>query len=286
MVPGLVRQLSLGVERPARDTRPVDFTYLTRVPGPPLDRYVELIWYARGQIGHARELIAPTGSTVAAVVLGAPIRQTPADGPPFLAKTGFLIGPHDRPIVNEPTAETHCLGVVTTPVGCRAVLGLEPADLRGRVTGWPPTDRLREELHGTPAEQLRQVERTLTVGDTRGTERCALAVAALEAEPARSVADIADELGVSHGHLDREFSRVVGLSPRTLARILRVRRLLEHIDVHGRIGWTELAVSLGWFDQAHLIRDFKRHTGVTPAQYQDALRRYRPDEIEPGFVPM
>jgi AraC-like DNA-binding protein len=264
----------------------VEFTYLTRVPGPPLDRYVELIWYARGRIDHARELIAPTGSTVAAVILGSPIRQTPATGPPFLATTGFLIGPHDRPIVNEPTAETYCLGVVTTPVGCRAVLGLEPAGLRGRVTGWPAADRLREELHGTPAELLRQVERTLTIGDTGGTERCARAVAALEDAPARGVAEIADELGVSHGHLDREFSRVVGLGPRTLARILRVRRLLEHIDVHGQIGWTELAASLGWFDQAHLIRDFKRHTGVTPSQYQAAQRRYRPDEVEPGFVPM
>lgn len=262
------------------------FTYLTHVPGPPLDRYVELIWYARGQIDHPRELIAPTGSTVAAVVFGAPIRQTPASGPDHLATTGFLIGPHDRPIVNEPTAETHCLGVVTTPVGCRAVLGLAPAGLRGRVTGWGPAERLRDELHGTPAEQLRQVERTLTVGDTRGTERCARAVAALEESPARSIAEIASELGVSHGHLDREFSSVVGLGPRTLARILRVRRLLRHIDVHGQIGWTELAASLGWFDQAHLIRDFKRHTGVTPSQYQDALRRYRPDDIEPGFVPM
>jgi AraC-like DNA-binding protein len=264
----------------------VEFTYVTRVPGPPLDRYVELIWYARGRIDHPRELIAPTGSTVAAVVLGPPIRQTPAGGATFLATTGFLIGPHDRPIVNEPTGETHCLGVVTTPVGCRAVLGLEPADLRGRVTAWPPADRLRDELHGTPADMLLHVERTLTVDDTRGVDRCARAVAALEAAPARSIAEIARELGVSHGHLDREFSQVVGLSPRTLARILRVRRLLRHIDVHGRIGWTELAASLGWFDQAHLIRDFKRHTGVTPSQYQDALRRYHPDEIEPGFVPM
>jgi AraC-like DNA-binding protein len=163
---------------------------------------------------------------------------------------------------------------------------MAPASLRCQVTAWPAADRLRDELHGTPTDMLAQVERTLTIGDTRGTERCARAVAALEAAPARSVAEIAGELGVSHGHLDREFSRVVGLGPRTLARILRVRRLLEHIDVHGQIGWTELAASLGWFDQAHLIRDFKRHTGVTPSQYQQALRRYRPDEIEPGFVPM
>jgi AraC-like DNA-binding protein len=264
----------------------VEFTYVTRVPGPPLDRYVELIWYARGRMDNPRELIAPTGATVAAVIFGAPIRQTPAGGSPFLATTGFLIGPHDRPIVNEPTAETHCLGIVTTPVGCRAVLGLEPANLRGRVTGWPPADRLRDELDGSPQERLRQVEHTLTIGDTRGADRCARAVAALEAAPARSIAEIADELGITHGHLDREFSRVVGLSPRTLARILRVRRLLEHIDIHAPVEWTELAGSLGWFDQAHLIRDFKRHTGVTPSRYQAAQRRYRPDEVEPGFVPL
>src|ERR1700741_4404622 len=93
----------------------MDFTYLTHTPAPPLDRYVELIWYARGQIDPPRELIAPTGSTVAAVVFGSPLRQTPAGGQPFLATTGFLIGPHDRPIVNEPTAETHRLGILTPP---------------------------------------------------------------------------------------------------------------------------------------------------------------------------
>src|ERR1700741_3232321 len=264
----------------------MDFTYLTHTPAPPLDRYVELIWYARGQIDHPREPIAPTGSTVAAVVFGSPLRQTPAGGQPFLATTGFLIGPHDRPIVNEPTAETHCLGIVTTPVGCHAALGLEPARLRGRVAGWPPAQRLRAELTGTPDEMLDHVLGTLEIGDTRGVDRCARAVAALEEAPARGIAELATELGVTHRALHRQFSRVVGLSPRTLARILRVRRLLEHIDVHGQIGWTELAGSLGWFDQAHLIRDFKRHTGVTPSQYQNTLRRYRPEEVEPGFVPM
>jgi AraC-like DNA-binding protein len=264
----------------------VDFTYLTRVPGPPLDRFVELLWYARGQVEHRRELIAPTGSTVAAVVLGDPIRQTPAGGEPYLATDGFLIGPHDRPIVNEPTGETHCLGVVTTPIGCRVVFGLDPAALRGRVTGWPRAARLRAELTGPPEAMLAHVEEGLAVGDTKGVDRCAHAVAALEAEPARPIAGLAAELGVTHGHLDREFARVVGLSPRTLARLLRVRRLLEHLDVHGEIGWPGLAGELGWFDQAHLIRDFKRHTGVTPARYQATLRRYRPEEIEPGFVPL
>lgn len=273
----------------------MEFTFLTRAPAAPLARYVESIWYARGRIDYARELIAPTGSTVAGIVLGPPIRQTSAAGPAFLATTGFLIGPHDRPIVNEPTAETFCAGIVTTPVGCRAVFGVDPAGLRGRVvdlaTTWPTARRLRDELAGpAPAEVLAKVEATLTaaLGEVDpGVDRCAAAVVALEAEPARSIGALAASLGVSHGHLDREFSRVVGLGPRTLARILRLRALLAHIDVYGEIEWIELAAKLGWFDQAHLIRDFKRHTGVTPSEYQAAQRRtYRPEDAAPGFVPM
>ena len=62
------------------------------------------MWFARGTMRGPRERIAPTGSTVLGIVLGDPIRQTPANGhgEPFLAERGFLIGPHDAPIVNEP----------------------------------------------------------------------------------------------------------------------------------------------------------------------------------------
>ena len=65
---------------------------------------------------------------------------------------------------------------------------------------------------------------------------------------------------------------LVGLGPRVLARLLRMRRLLETIDARGPVGWSERAAELGWLDQAHLIRDFKRHTGVTPTTYLAARR--------------
>jgi methylphosphotriester-DNA--protein-cysteine methyltransferase len=113
-------------------------------------------------------------------------------------------------------------------------------------------------------------------------------VGQLSADPTRPVSDIATGVGVSHGYLDRQFSEQVGLSPRTLARILRMRRLLEVIDVYGSVEWADKAAELGWFDQAHLIRDFKRHTGVTPSQYVSAQRStYDRTEAasSAGFVP-
>jgi AraC-like DNA-binding protein len=274
------------------------FEYVPRRPGGETSRFVESIWFARGRIVGARERIAPTGSTVAAIVLGDPIRQTPVGaGTPLVADTGFLIGPHDRPIVNEPLGDTYCIGIVTTPVGCRPVLGLAPAELRGRVldlvSAWPRAANLRRALPDcrTPAEALDLVEEALRTPETfdhRAFARCELAVRRLAADPTRPVTDIAAELGVSHGHLDRQFTEQVGLSPRTLARILRMRRLLEDIDVHGPVGWADKAAELGWSDQGHLIRDFKRHTGVTPARYLAAQRSMYDREAaadSAGFVP-
>lgn len=258
------------------------FEYVSRQMVGESAGFVESIWFARGYITGVRERIAPTGSTVAAIVLGDPIRQTPTGpAPDLVADTGFLIGPHDRPIVNEPLGQTYCVGIVTTPVGCRPALGLAPAALRGRVLdlcqAWPAAGALRQTLLAcrSPDEALDLVAAVLQTPeafDRKAFERCEAAVAQLSAEPSRPVADIAAELGVTHGHLDRQFTDQVGLSPRTLARILRMRRLLDSIDVHGAVGWADKASELGWSDQAHLIRDFKRHTGVTPSEYLAAQR--------------
>jgi AraC-like DNA-binding protein len=275
----------------------MEFRFVSRRPGPPLHRFTESVWYARGQIEYPWELIAPTGSTVAVVVLGSPIRVTPMGGPggSIPAVAGFLIGPHDRPVVNAPTAETYCVGIVSTPVGCRALFGTSPAPLRGRVVdleaAWPAAAMLRAALLSTsgPERMLDLVEAALRAGlDPAGeaVDRCEAVIRLLEDDPTRPIADLAAEVGISHGHLDREFTAVVGLSPRALSRILRLRVLLADLDVYAPVNWTALAARLGWFDQSHLIRDFKRHTGVTPSEYVAAQRdAFTPEQAAPGFVP-
>jgi AraC-like DNA-binding protein len=266
----------------------VDFAFESRRP-PALSRVVESVWRARGRIGYRREWIAPTGSTVAVVVLGDPIRLVAGDGPPFVARDGFLLGPHDRPVLNEPLGETHCFGVVTTPVGCRAVLGLRPLPVRGKVVdlaaAWPAAAVVRRALQAGDALELLE-EALVAAAPTPAVLRCEAAVAALETDPLRSIAGLAAELGVSHGHLDREFTEIVGLTPRVVSRILRLRALLAAIDVYAPVDWPGLAAAYGWFDQSHFIRDFRRHTGVTPSAYVAAQRTaFTPDQAAPGFVP-
>lgn len=245
---------------------------------------------------HQGERIAPTGSTVAVFVLGSPIVETPrnGEGEPFLAERGWLAGPHDGPVLNAPTAETHAVGIVSTPVGCRALFGLDPATVRGRVVdleqAWPAATALREALQEeTPEHCLDKVEATLHEGlrPPPGWQRCAAAIASLEQDPRRAIHELAKDLGITNAHLDREFVRVVGLTPRVLARILRLRRVLTALDIHQTNTWTGIAAEWGWFDQSHFIRDFRRHTGVTPSAYRQAQRAaYDVGQQEPGFVPV
>ena len=261
------------------------FDFRMRTPDGRLGRAIASTWYARGTVPYRRERIAPTGSTVAVIVLGDPIIETPGSprAVPLRAERGFLIGPHDRPVINEPTGETVAVGIVTTPVGCRPALGVNPAAVAGRVEeltkAWSPAADLRQRLVAAPDPEamLDLVVECLADGldlDIRGLDRCERAIAMLDEDPVRPIADVAAALGVSHGHLDREFKRIVGLTPRRLARLLRVERLLEFIDTDRNVPWADLAARLGWADQSHMIRDFKRHTGSAPSAYIAARQAF------------
>ena len=275
-----------------------EFDFVKRQPAAPLSRLVESLWFARGTVPYHREKIAPTGSTVAVFVLGDPIIATADAGSATSVRNdrGFLIGAHDAPVINEPTGETYAVGIVTTAVGCAATFGAPARTLAGRVVEleatWSAARDLRKMLlTAPPADALRMLEEALerdVMWRVPGLDRCEAVVALLEAEPTRPIAEIAAEVGVTHSYLDRQFRDVVGLSPRRFSRLLRLRRLLNMIARRDDVDWTTIAADAGWFDQSHLIRDFKRHTGVTPRQYIIA-RRSVTSSVEAadtaGFVP-
>lgn len=83
-----------------------------------------------------------------------------------------------------------------------------------------------------------------------------------------TLADAADELGRSVPHLVRSFSAAFGVSPHAYVigrRIEAARSLL----LDGRPP-ADVAATVGFYDQAHLTRHFKRHTSTTPARYARA----------------
>jgi transcriptional regulator GlxA family with amidase domain len=104
-----------------------------------------------------------------------------------------------------------------------------------------------------------------------GTEEDALlgkCIAALrdgaEPLPIQAVAELA---GIGRRQLERRFLHEVGVSPALLAGIFRFRRVFDAIERDSARPWTDAAIAAGYFDQSHLIRDFRRFVGCTPGEF-------------------
>jgi len=94
------------------------------------------------------------------------------------------------------------------------------------------------------------------------------AVAGIVAGGGRSdMARIAGQAGVSRQHLARRFAIWVGITPKTLSRVVRLREVLRAARV-ATPNWAALAAELGYYDQSHLIAEFRSLAGVTPAQWR------------------
>jgi len=72
--------------------------------------------------------------------------------------------------------------------------------------------------------------------------------------------------------LQRMFNEYVGIGPKWVINRYRMHEALERVEQGGEVEWARLALELGYFDQAHFIRDFKALVGYPPAEYS---RRYR-----------
>jgi len=130
-----------------------------------------------------------------------------------------------------------------------------------------------------PDARVTNTERVITgrlrqwMRDRRSDEPLATRAIALlrQARGGASIRAVASALGVGERRLERAFDRSVGLSPKVLGRVLRLRRVIRRIEAARKAGapvvWTAAAFDAGYADQAHLIREFNALAGVTPARY-------------------
>ncbi len=82
-----------------------------------------------------------------------------------------------------------------------------------------------------------------------------------------SVDELSEQLRLNRRKLERKFSSAIGLSPKQLAKIIRLQSTLKMMDGPHFTSLTNLAYQNGYYDQAHFIKDFKEFTGISPKQF-------------------
>lgn len=164
-----------------------------------------------------------------------------------------------------------------------AVLGVRASALAGRIValedlwGDAATRRLLDRLAGArdaidAAALLESViiERLAIAGGRRPGAQLALDAAGRLLRG--KVYAVAADLGVSERHLRRVFREHVGVSPKAFARLVRFHRALGAARAERHASWAGIAAAAGYYDQAHLIADFRAIAGVTPQALLGELR--------------
>lgn len=99
------------------------------------------------------------------------------------------------------------------------------------------------------------------------------------------VADVAESASLSVRHFERRFSHEIGLSPKLFARIARFQAALDTKINKPRASWLEIAHRLGYFDQMHLIRDFRDLGGNAPTRLISSIGDARPSALAASSGP-
>jgi AraC-like DNA-binding protein len=83
---------------------------------------------------------------------------------------------------------------------------------------------------------------------------------------------LAEEVGWSRKHLASQFGAQVGLAPKVMARVLRFNRAISLLkETENSSDWSGIAFDCGYYDQSHLIREFRDFAGQTPTEFARSL---------------
>jgi len=245
------------------------------IPLPPLSNFVSLFWLHEGYIQpHAFERVLPTGTMEL-------VFSRQADG----RIADCVVGARSECLVLSTSRPFSAIGVHFKPGGAFPFFRLPAGHLRN-------TTVALEELWGkngrsisgqlweadTPTARFRLLE-GLLLERLNSQGACHPAVSYALGEFIRSdgrhgVASIVDEIGISSRRFVDIFNHEVGLTPKLFCRIRRLNRALRLIDQADHVDLIDLALSCGYFDQAHFNHDFQSFAGMSPSVYlRDRISR-------------
>lgn len=250
------------------------------VPHPALRPYVRYYWSlgldAPTEVSGRQRFLAE--GVEVSFILGGTLSITSGDRAPFTVRGACLSGPMTGPMTLQHTGALDLLGVCFRPGGAHPFLSCTAGevvdacagvdDLLGSA-GLRLTDRVLNSA--TPSERVEALD-AFFLGRLGSARRDDVGIwKALGLVEARGGCISVDELsrltGLSTRQLERKFRECIGITPKQLCRSLRFKKVFEWLARYPAEQWACLALACGYYDQSHMINDFKRFTGASPAAF-------------------
>lgn len=173
--------------------------------------------------------------------------------------------------------QINMISVVFHPVGVKAFFKLPVSQLAGsRLSGGDINDkelsRLEIDLVNTENDNLcillieKFLLKRLTSLVQYNLKRVETAIRLINSGQT-DIVKLADAACLSTKQFNRVFSEHVGANPKEYSRTIRFQRALHILEYNQQISLTDLAYKCGYFDQSHMIKEFKTFSGYTPGEY-------------------
>jgi AraC-like DNA-binding protein len=244
---------------------PGRFRHERHAPTPPLDAFVEHFWMVRWDLcglppqqretlphPSAHLLIERGGSRLAGVTTGRFTRT--------LEGSGCVFGVKFKPAGFQPFLNASMATLTDRSCALSAVFGHTADTLEEAILAHDCV----EDMIDVAAKFL---SARLPSPDANMARVNAIVYAIQNDRSITRVEDLVPLHGVTLRNLQRLFNKYVGVSPKWVIQRYRLHEALEQLAENRIVDWPELALALGYYDQAHFIRDFKRMVGKSPAEY-------------------
>ncbi len=250
-------------------------------PQPPLSQFVENMWLVQGFVAdYTREKILPDGAIELIIDLDSRPKTIFEDETSENFRTvtkGWISGERTRYIIIAADTNQSMVGIRFRPGGAYPFFRFPISELSESVTEldliWGKlVDEIREQLMCiSPEERLPHLESFLLCQARRSLEANRLitfAVHQLQHSPQfLAIRDLATTIGITQKHLISQFEKVVGLRPKSFARVCKFQKVVNLIEEQKEVEWATVAADCGYYDQAHFIHEFQTFSGLNPTAY-------------------
>jgi AraC-like DNA-binding protein len=178
-----------------------------------------------------------------------------------LADEGFALGVKFRPGGFRPFLNASVSSLTNRIVDPRDVFGSDADDLEAALLSHQEVEKMFSAMDTFLLQRVPPLDENVQLVDGLVRE-------ILEQPAIRTVDDLVERTSIGKRSLQRLFRDYVGVPPKWVIRRYRLHELVSRLEAGEPLNWPDLALELGYYDQAHLIHDFRSITGYSPAGYQ------------------